>query len=586
MADHPPTAEYRVLPEIVKGNRGILAVAVLLALVSNVATLVTPVVAGRLITTLQEGGSLLGWGVALVGAGLGATIASAASGYLTARVGQGLVYRLRVRTMGHAFHSRIRDVRSLGAGNLSTRLTQDAANIKGIVDVGPVQLPMALLLMVATVVIMGVLDWVLLVITLASFVFAIAAVGVVIVALRRKFIAIQEATGTLTERFVDALDGLQVLKALRAERQVLGELSEDAEEVRRVEISAAALQSALFPILNLGQQVALVSVLIGGGVRLVGGDLSLAAFVAFLMYLLQLTTPLMTAITGFSTLQAGLAARERFNEVLALDPEDRSPAEAPRSAPPSASEEPAVAFSSVDFAYDEEPVLEEVDLVVPSRGLTSIVGMSGAGKSTVLGLIEGFSDPAAGKVRVLGRDRDVWSLAGLREHIGYVDQGFTLLRGSVRTNLTLGMETPPDDEFLYRTLERVALDEVVRALPQGLDTWIGGGTDLSGGQRQRLALARSLLTDARLVLLDEPTSQLDSLSEARLRDVVDELAQDRAVLVVAHRISTVQQADHVIVMDRGRVIAQGTHAGLLRDCPHYEVLVRGQMLVSPEPSLS
>ncbi|MDE3723104.1 ABC transporter ATP-binding protein [Nocardiopsis sp. N85] len=583
MANDVPSNHYRILPELVKGNGGTVAAVALLALVSGAATLVLPLVAARLISALQTGGDLLVWGIGLVAIGLGATVTSSLSSYLLARTAQGMIYRLRVRTMGHGFRARIRDTQRLGTGNLATRLTADAASVKGAIDVGPVQLPMAFLMLLGTMVIMAILDWVLLLVTLAAFAVAIVAVGAVIVALRRHYTVLQGALGTLSERFVDALESLQIIKAGRAEHRVLGELDEEADRVRRVEIRVARLESMLSPILNLGQQIALVSVLIGGGVRLVGGDLTLAAFVAFLMYLLQLATPLMTAVSGFSTLQAGLAARERFNEVFDLEEEDRGG----RSTAPTdpAARGNAVHFTGVEFSYDDEPVLRGVDLRVPARGLTSIVGPSGAGKSTVLGLIEGFMEPDAGRIDVLGRDHGAWPLDELRGHIGYVDQRFTLLRGTIRTNLTLGLTTVPDDGELYRALEKVSLDDVVRALPNGLDTRLGNGTDLSGGQRQRLALARTLMSDDRLVLLDEPTSQLDSLSEARLRSVVDELARDRAVLVVAHRISTVRQADHVIVMEDGRVVDQGTHDRLLDDCPSYAALVKGQTLTAPEPSL-
>jgi ABC-type multidrug transport system fused ATPase/permease subunit len=214
-----------------------------------------------------------------------------------------------------------------------------------------------------------------------------------------------------------------------------------------------------------------------------------------------------------------------------------------------------------------------------------MVGLSGSGKSTVLALTERFVVPGAGRVEVLGRDASVWPLHELRGRLAYVDQGCTLLRDTVRSNLTLGCAQAVSDERLARALDEVGLTEAVAALPQGLDTVIGDDTDLSGGQRQRLALARAIVADARIVLLDEPSSHLDSVNEQRLRDVVDRLARDRAVLVVAHRISTVQHADHVIVMDGGRVVAEGVHDTLVDGCPEYARLVRGQVLKAVLPEI-
>lgn len=211
-----------------------------------------------------------------------------------------------------------------------------------------------------------------------------------------------------------------------------------------------------------------------------------------------------------------------------------------------------------------------------------MVGLSGSGKSTVLGLVERFMDPQEGRVEVFGHGADQWPLADLRGRLAYVDQGATLLRDTVRNNLTIGREIPVADEDLLRALRDVGLEEEITRLPDGLDTVLGGNHDLSGGQRQRLALARASLSDAPLVLLDEPSSQLDTLNELRLRRLVDEIGRDRAVLVVAHRISTVRHADHVIVMDGGQVTAEGRHDDLMRTSPMYAELVHGQALGTPE----
>lgn len=587
----PADAHFRILPELARGARWSVATVAVLALLSAAATLLLPMVAARLITALQSGDAGT-WGFVLILIGLAATVTGALSAFLLARTAQNMLLRLRRRTIEHTLAAEVRDTQRMGAGDLSTRLTVDAMNVKRAVDVGPLQLPLAVLVLLGTIVIMALLDWVLLVITVLSVGLAFAGVGLLVMALKRRYLHLQGVIGGLAEKFVSALDALPVIKAYRAEPAVLRDLTADVDEVRRVEISVARYESLLGPVLNLGQQIALVSVLIGGGVRLVDGSLTLAEFVAFLMYLLQLAAPLMTAVSGIATLQQGLAARDRFNEVLALPAEDRPrPAVAVTDGAVAAAPvdpDAAVRLQDVHFTYDSDPVLHGVDLRVPSRGLTSLVGLSGAGKSTVLGLVEGFLAADDGRVEVLGRERADWSLAELRSRIGYVDQRFTLLRGTIRSNLTLGLDpdTPVGAAELYDVLDQVDLADVVRALPDGLDTVIGAGSDLSGGQRQRLALARMLLHQPDLVLLDEPTSQLDSITEARLRSTVRDLAADRAVLVVAHRMSTVREADHVIVLDAGRVVAQGTHDELVRDCAPYAALVNGQLLLDREASLA
>ncbi|MFH8555840.1 ABC transporter ATP-binding protein [Streptomyces celluloflavus] len=571
-----------ILREIFRGRRLLLVGILGLSLIATAATLVLPWTVGKLLQAIQLGGGLAEWTWLMVAVGLGSAIANALATYLLSRIGHQMVWRLRERSMRHSIGLGLRTARQEGTGNLATRLTADAAALKSIVDIGPIQLPMSLVTLVGTMVIMGVLDWVLLVITLAAFLVAVGVVAVVVIALRRKYVAIQNQVGSLTEHFVATMEALTVIKACRAERTVSAELAGRAERVARCEIGASAMEALIVPVINLGQQIALVAVILGGGARIAGGDLELSTFVAFLLYLFQLTAPLMMAMSGMSTIQAGLAARKRFEDLFALPAEGLDAGavgDAPRLPVAGA---PAVRFEKVRFAYGEEPVLNQVDLTVPATGLTAMVGLSGSGKSTVLGLVERFMDPQEGRVEVFGHGADQWPLADLRGRLAYVDQGATLLRDTVRNNLTIGREIPVADEDLLRALRDVGLEEEITRLPDGLDTVLGGNHDLSGGQRQRLALARASLSDAPLVLLDEPSSQLDTLNELRLRRLVDEIGRDRAVLVVAHRISTVRHADHVIVMDGGQVTAEGRHDDLMRTSPMYAELVHGQALGTPE----
>ncbi|MGR8009457.1 ABC transporter ATP-binding protein [Streptomyces hypolithicus] len=574
-------AELRILHEMTAGNGLQVAAIAVLSLLSAAATLALPMVVGTLVREVQEGEGLTWTTAAMAGVGVGAAAAGALAAYLLSQLGERLICRLRIRTMRHGLGLRMSDARREGSGNLASRLTADAMQLKGAIDIGPIQLPMACLTLVGTLVIMGILNWMLLLITMAGFVTAVAIVAVVVVGLRRKYGAVQEELGSLTQQFVTTLDALTVIKAYRAEHQVLRVLADRAESLSRLGTEVARLESLVVPVINLGQQIALLSVLIGGGARLVSGDLDLADFVAFLLYLLQLTAPLIMAASGASTIQAGMVARERFKSVFTLPVETVAEGRGTTPAParPGA---PAVRFDRVTFGYGDQPVLREVDLTVPAAGLTAVVGLSGAGKSTVLGLIEHFMTPHSGRVEVFGHDLRRLPLGELRGQLAYVDQSFTLVHDSIRMNLNLGREDALPDEALLEALAKVGLEEEVRRLPAGLDTVLGGGGDLSGGQRQRLALARVALTDARLVLLDEPSSQLDSVNEQKLRRVVNDLAGDRAVLVVAHRISTVQHADQVVVMDQGQVIAQGTHTGLLGSCPAYSELVVGQLLSTLE----
>ncbi|MEU8843188.1 ABC transporter ATP-binding protein [Streptomyces roseus] len=574
--------ELRILRELLRpGNRLQMAAIALLAAVSAAATLALPLVVAELVQQVQRGEGLTRAALLMIGTGLGAALAGALAAFLLSRLGEQLVRRLRITTMRRGLALRLSDAKAVGSGDLATRLTADAMQLKGAINIGPIQLPMAAITLLGTIVIMGVLDWVLLLITLAGFVFALVVVAVVIRGLRRTYQNMQDDIGTLTHRFITALDALVVIKAYRAEERVGRSLDAQARRLEKLGVDAARMESLVVPVINLGQQIALLTVLLGGGARLVSGDLALPDFVAFLLYLLQLTAPLIMAASGAAQIQAGLTSRQRFNDVFSLPVEDLSPGThdtgTGRSGAPGPAA-PAVRFEDVTFGYGDEPVLRGVDFEVPARGLTAVVGLSGAGKSTALALIERFIEPRSGRVHLFGEEAASLPLNELRGEIAFVDQAFTLLDDTVRANLGLGLAAPPSDEELYAALAAVGLDAPVRSLPDGLDTVLGGAHDLSGGQRQRVALARAVLADSRLVLLDEPSSQLDSVNEQRLRQIVDTLAEDRAVLVVAHRLSTVRHAAKVVVMDRGRVIAEGTHDELLDSSPAYLELVSAQLL--------
>ncbi len=578
-----PTGGLQLFPDLLRGQRGKIAVIIVLALLSSAGTLALPLLMAKVITAVQAGDAIALWITAMVAVAIGGALAGAAGTYRLQRIGNALIFRLRDRVMRHSLGIPVEESRRKGAGDLSSRLTADAAQVKGAIETG-LQLPLAAITLLGTIVVMAFLDWLLLLITLVSFVVAAVIVIGVIRSLRSTYMSMQHDIGHMAERFVAVLGAVPIIKAYRAETKVADTLADVARRVNGLELKAARLESLVLPAITLGQQVALVAVIVGGGARVASGDLELAAFAAFLLYLLQLAAPVVMAASSMTALQGGMVAQQRFNEIfeLPLETERHGPGDANRPTPdPTA---PALRFDNVSYSYDDRPALIDVTLEVPRRGLTAVVGRSGAGKSTMLGLVERLLVPESGEVHLLGTPASKLPLDELRSRITYVDQSFTLLADTVRANLQLGQNRELTDDELYTALTEVGLDDAVRALPYGLDTPLGTETDLSGGQRQRLALARAFVADTPLVVLDEPSSQLDGVNEHRLRDLVERLAADRAVLVVAHRLSTVVHADHVIVLDAARVTAQGTHEELATTSPDYANLVRGQLLDNATPA--
>jgi ABC-type multidrug transport system fused ATPase/permease subunit len=279
---------------------------------------------------------------------------------------------------------------------------------------------------------------------------------------------------------------------------------------------------------------------------------------------------------AWTSIQTGLGALTRIEEVLALPAETAGDATTTPVPDPAA---PLLELRDVHFTHADGTVaLRGVDLVVPRGTKVALVGPSGAGKSTLLGLVERFHDVAGGSVRLAGVDVRDWPRDDLRGRLGYVEQEAAVLAGTLRENLLLAVGQASDEQ-LAAILATVNLTEVATRSPLGLDAPVGDdGVLLSGGERQRLALARMLLCAPDLLLLDEPTASLDALNEAALRRAIDAVAHGRTLLVVAHRLSTVADADCIVVLDHGAVVATGTHTELVATSELYRRFATEQLL--------
>jgi ATP-binding cassette subfamily B protein len=377
-----------------------------------------------------------------------------------------------------------------------------------------------------------------------------------------------------------ALSAVRTIRASGATAREVAGVGTSARRSYEAGVRVARLEALVSPIGSIAVQGAFLAVLGVGGYRVASGSISVAELVAFILYLFLLVMPLGRAIGAWTQLQTGLGALTRIQEILALDPEDDEHPERPATAAPAAAGAPLLELEDVTFTYpDGTGVLRGVSLHVPAGSRVALVGPSGAGKSTILALIEGFYPLDGGAVRWAGTDVRELPRAALRARLGYVEQEAPVLAGTVRDNLLL---TRPDatDPELWAVLADVGLTDVVRRSPRGLDVLVGDeGVLLSGGERQRLAIARSLLARPELLLLDEPTASLDARNEQLLRDTLAAASADRALLVVAHRLSTVLDSDEIVVLDQGRVVARGTHPELVESSPLYRELATAQLLV-------
>lgn len=367
-----------------------------------------------------------------------------------------------------------------------------------------------------------------------------------------------------------SLGAIRTIRATGAEPRVEHGLNADAREAFDMGVVVAKISAALRPATGLAMQGSFLVVLGIGGARVASGEITVADLVSFVLYLFMVSMPLGQIFGAITTVRQAMGAIERISEIMDEEPEPT------QGAPARPSRD--ITFDQVTFSYDgHTDVLKDVSFHIPAGKKTAFVGPSGSGKSTTLALIERFYDVDSGRILLGDQDTAELSRASIRSIIGYVEQEAAVLSGTVRENLQLGASSASDEQC-WRALDQVNLRSRVEEA-DGLDTILGDrGLSLSGGQRQRLALARMLLMDTPVLLLDEPTSAVDSHNEQLILDSIDAIAEDRTLVVVAHRLSTVTDADQIIVIDEGRVSATGTHTELLATSPVYKDLASRQLL--------
>lgn len=385
---------------------------------------------------------------------------------------------------------------------------------------------------------------------------------------------IQQRLADLSQVVEQAVGGIQVVKAYGQEPQEQARLDGAADEIYDRTLRLAKISSVFSPLFELIPSAGTVVVLWLGGVRVVSGDITLGEFVAFTQYLAVMILP--TRITGwfFANLPRAAAAATRVRELLGTEPDPATPRHAARlDLGPG-----AIEMSGVRFAYPGgEEVLAGVDLSIPGGTSVALVGSTGAGKSTLAYLIPRFLDPTAGTVTIDGVDVGRVNLDQLRSEVAVVFQETFLFSASVRGNIALGAPEATDEQV--RAAARLArAHEFICRLPDGYATVVGErGFSLSGGQRQRIALARAVLRDPRVLILDDATSSVDAIVEAEIQEALRQVMAGRTTVIVAHRTSTLALVDQVVFLDEGRIAAMGPHHELLASVPRYaEVLARAE----------
>ncbi len=555
-----------LLPDLlalVRPRRGLLAAGLALLVVGRVAGLVLPASTKFLIDDVLGGGrrELL---APIVGAVLAATLVQALCGFaltqLLSKAAQRLIAELRGTVQAHVTRLPVSWFDAHATGALVSRVMNDAEGLRNLIGTGLVEFAGGVLTAAIALVVMARLSPVLTALTVLFLALFAATLTLAFGRLRPVFRERSRITADVSGRLTESLAGIRVVKGYAREPQ--------EDEVFRAGIGRL-LANVLRTLTSLSA-LGLVSTLVLGGAgaavmyagarQILAGTLSLGGLFTYTLFLGFLVAPLLQIVSIGSQLTEALAGLERLREVLAVPREDADPRRV-RVLGPVAGE---VVFEGVGFAYEPgKPVLHDVSLRAPAGTVTALVGPSGAGKSTIIGLIAAFHAPTAGRVLVDGVELSTVRLDSYRGQLGVVLPASFLFDGTIRENIAFP-RTGAGEGALRRAARIARVDEFADALPLGLETVVGErGVRLSGGQKQRVSIARAILADPRILILDEATSSLDTASEALIQEGLAALMQGRTTFVIAHRLSTVRRADRILVVDGGRIVESGTHEELL-----------------------
>ncbi|HEU0336232.1 MAG TPA: ABC transporter ATP-binding protein [Gaiellaceae bacterium] len=497
--------------------------------------------------------------VAYVGVNAAAWLLGTATWLLLAGVGQRIVYELRRDLFDHLTSLSLRYFSEQKAGWIIARLTSDVDALSDVLNQGLTTLVVNSLTLVAAVIGLFVLDW-----RLGLIALVVLPPGILVTRWfqhrsHAAFGEVRTRIAAVTAQLAESIAGMAVVQAFNRERAFQGEFEELNEANRRANVVAQKLSSVFFPAIELLGVVATALVLFGGALLIDRGSLEIGTLIAAVGLLQLVFQPLQELSELYGQVQAAHAAMDKISTVLDAEQDitDRP------GARPVGRIEGRLELDRVVFAYGEEPVIHGISIAAPVGGCLALVGESGGGKSTTAKLIARFYDPDEGAVRVDGVDlRDV-QLRSYRRQLGVVLQDPFLFSGTIADNIRFARPEATDEE-VRAAAEAIGVDRVAARFEEGLEHVVReGGAGLSAGERQLISIARALLADPRILILDEATSNIDRPSEVLIERAFDRLLAGRTSIIIAHRLATVRRADEILVVEHGRIVQRGTETELL-----------------------
>ncbi|NKI42677.1 ABC transporter ATP-binding protein [Streptomyces physcomitrii] len=616
-----PGSPLRALLRQARPHRLVLTATLFLGLGASISGLIQPLVAQEVLDGLSEDRNVT---TALVLLGVLVVAGAALTGlqsWWQRRTSEKVVRTIRRDLVFRLIRLRVPELDRRPPGDLVARVTSDSAQVQNAATEGLVMVTNGALTLTGAVILMGVVHLGLLAVTLTVLLGVGAVLGLILPRIRQAVARAQASVGAIGAALDRSLGAGRTVKANGAEARETARAEEAIGEAYEAGLAGAKYAALVTVLSGVAIQAAFLAVLGVGGALVASGSLAASELIAFLLYIFYLASPLASLLGGLGMLQQGLGAIGRIEQVRSLPVEEDvdlpaaqvgaqggsyagggptgaagagstgyaaagsagRPGAAAPLAQPDAWSAPPVEFRDVRFAYPgRAPALRGISFTVPGGTRTALVGLSGAGKTTMFALLQRFYEPESGQIRIDGQDIAGLTRAELRRRIAYVEQESPVMAGTIADNLRYAA-TGATDEDIAEVLRLTRLDTLLARLPEGLDTEVGNrGVTLSGGERQRLAIARALLRRPQVLLLDEATAQLDASNEQALREAVDQAARRCTVLLIAHRLSTVTDAEQIVVLEGGSVRAAGTHENLVGADLLYRELAASQMLVPAE----